>query len=752
MLMSEGKIMSNSTNMNDVVSIKEVNTEDLNRQLVDFISAVYGDDEDLYLRLFDDKQHSKKKEDILPALTKQCKLNELQTMIPQLRAWNRSGYGVYFVVNGGGQTKDAVLKAKKMHAHFMECDDLSLDDQYKQIEAFPLKPSFLVQTAKSVHAYWLISDGDIKRFREIQTKLISYFGSDPKIKDESRVMRLPTFYHNKKDPVMVQLVESHPERIYTQDQLEELLPEVEKEKTKLQERFILPDVIRTGERENTLFRYCCHLWQKGYSEDECRQMVRDANQRLCEKPISDSELEKSIFSWVFTHYEQGKARDRFHKFDKQGRPTGIYDDYIREDIKNHEHLFVMNGKPYVYSGGVYKFDEKGSLTRQLIEKRMYKSVITDTLVTRVYKLILNDASIQRRLSEVNLYPDDVINFKNGMLDVRTLNLSEHKPEYYSINQIPHEYIEFDAVTGHTPAEFIHGLITDQADRKMFYQYCGYMFTKGSSLQKFLVLEGQGDLGKSTVIRMLQCAIGEDNYSSLKLQNLNERFFPTQLLGMLANICADIPSTMMEQVDQIKMITGEDDIVGEYKGVDAFKFRSYAKLFFSANKMPRTFEDESGAYYRRLLLIRIEKRCKYIPQLEEKLHDEIDCFISTCMLALRDMLENGFKLDVSENSAAAVRELRKASDTVESFLDDVCIRGADKKEDRTKLHKYYAEYCVATGREYKKNNNFYESLRIKGIKVNDKPSGGVRWARGVEIDIIKLRDYVPEGVIASICYS
>ena len=742
--------MNNSTINYDEAIIS--NIDELNAQLIDFVSAVYGDDQDLYLRLFDDKQHNKKKEDILPALTKQCKVDEFQTMIPQLRAWNRSGYGVYFVVNGGGQTKEAVLKSKKMHAHFMECDALSLDEQYKQIEEFPLRPSFLIQTAKSVHAYWLISEGDIKRFREIQTKLISYFGSDPAIKDESRVMRLPTFYHNKKEPVMVKLVDYHPERVYTQDQLEELLPEVVREKAKQQERFILPDSIKTGERENTLFRYCCHLWQKGYSEDECIRMVKDVNLRLCDEPVNDGELERSIFSWVFTRYEQGKAKDRFHKFDKQGRPTGIYDDYIREDIKNHEHLFILNGKPYVYYGGVYKFDEKGSFTRKLIEQRMYQSIITDTLVTRVYKLILNDASLQRKLSEVNLYPDEVINFKNGMLDVRTLKLSEHKPEYYSINQIPHEYKDFNSVNGHTPAEFIYGLIPDEADRRMFYQYCGYMFTKGSSLQRFLVLEGQGDLGKSTVIRMIQHALGEDNYSSLKLQDLNERFFPTQLLGMLANICADIPSKMMDQVDQIKMITGEDDIVGEYKGVDAFKFRSYAKLFFSANKMPRTFEDESGAYYRRLLLIRIENRAKYIPQLEKKLHDEIDCFISTCMLALKGMIENDFKLDVSSKSTAAVRELRKASDTVESFLDDVTIRGADCKEDRAKLHKYYAEYCVATGREYKKNNNFYESLRTKGIKVNDNSSGGIRWARGVEIDINKLREYVPESVIASIRYS
>lgn len=742
--------MSNSTSKYGEVT--NSNIDELNAQLIDFVSAVYGDDQDLYLRLFDDKQHSKKKEDILPALTKQCKMDEFQTMIPQLRAWNRSGYGVYFVVNGGGQTKEAVLKSKKMHAHFMECDDLSLDEQYRQIEEFPLRPSFLIQTAKSVHAYWLISEGDIKRFRDIQTKLISYFGSDSAIKDESRVMRLPTFYHNKKEPVMVKLVEYHPERVYTQDQLEELLPEVVREKAKQQERFILPDSIKTGERENTLFRYCCHLWQKGYSEDECIRIVKDVNQRLCEEPVNDNELERSIFSWVFTHYEQGKAKDRFHKFDKQGRPTGIYDDYIREDIKNHEHLFVMNGKPYVYSGGVYKFDEKGSLTRRLIEQRMYQSVITDTLVTRVYKLILNDASLQRKLNEVNLYPDEVINFKNGMLDARTLKLSEHKPEYFSINQIPHDYVDSNHLTGHTPTEFIYGLIPDHADRRMFYQYCGYMFTKGSGLQKFLVLEGQGDLGKSTVIRMIQYALGDDNYSSLKLQDLNERFYPTQLLGMLANICADIPSKMMDQVDQIKMITGEDDIVGEYKGVDAFKFRSYAKLFFSANKMPRTFEDESGAYYRRLLLIRIEQRGKYINQLEQKLRDEIDCFISTCMFSLREMLLNGFKLDVSERSDNAVKELRKTSDTVESFLDDVTIRGADLKEDRAKLHKYYSEYCVATGREPKRNNNFYESLRTKGIKVNDNSSGGVRWARGVMVDLDRLREYVPGYIITGICNS
>ena len=700
-------------------------TNDKDAVVMTFLSALFDADDIVPIRLIDDK----KRPDHYPKNIS-CKLSDLKPKLADFRTYNQDGFGVFFVPNGGGH-KDKDVKVAKVQ--FIESDELTLEEQYKQIEAFPLKPSFLIQTKKSVHCYWKLEDGSIKRFRGIQVRLARFFKGDIKVQNESRCMRLPTFYHSKAEPVEVKLIAFDPERIYTQDAIEELLPEVDVAKAKMQEKFILPDVIKDGHRQNTMMRYASQLWQKGYSRDECIQKVRTANEERCEHPLPDSQLDAEVFP-VFSSYEQGNFLDRFHTFNKDGKPTGIVDDYIIDHVKANNHLFIMNGKPYIYKDGLYVFDEKGLLARSIIKELIYPSLVTANLIERVYKLLVTDASLQLTLDDVNRYPNEVINFRNGMFNARTMQLTEHKPEYFSINQIPHDYKPLNQVKAVTTSAFIKGLIPDDDDRRMFYQYCGCMFTKDTSLQKFLTLEGKGDVGKSTVIRLITKAVGKDNISNLKLQQLNERFYPTALIGKLCNLCADIPSTLMEQVDAIKMVTGEDDIFAEYKGVDGFFFRSYAKLFFSANKMPRTHEDESGAYYRRLLIIRIERRGDYIPDLEHKLADEVEGFISSCMVALNQMYLNGFV--ESENSKKAVMELRKMSDTVEAFLEDVTIRSSSDKTARSELYKAYQLYCDYTGRQFKQPHNFYSSLENKGFNTK-YITQGTRFVRGVAVDYTKL---------------
>ena len=717
-----------------------VNRDD---QVMSFLSALFEEDEPVYIRLFDDK----KRNDHFPKKYS-VKLSELKPKLSDFRTYNMDGYGTFYVVNGGGHEDKQVKVAR---CQFIECDDLSLEEQYKQIEAFPLKPSFLIQTKKSVHCYWKLEEGSIKRFRDIQDKLATYFNGDHSIKNESRVMRLPTFYHNKGDPVEVKLVSFHPELVYTQDQIEELLPEVDQVKAKSQTRLVLPDVIKDGCRQNTLMRFACQLWQKGYTVDECKDKIRSVNKDRCRPPLPEDQLEKEVFP-VFSKYEQGSFLDRFHSFNKFGQPSGVYDDYICDYIKTNNDLFVMNTKPFFYKDGVYGLDEKGIVTKGVIKELIYPSVVTANLIDRVYKLLITDSSIQKQsIDDVNLYPDYMINFRNGMFNAKTMQLTDHDPKYFSINQIPHNYIPLTKESGLTHIKFIKGLIPDDDDRKMFYQYCGYMFTKGTWLQKFLTLEGLGDTGKSTVIRLLTNAIGKENVSNLKLQQLNERFCTTALLGKLSNMCADIPSTVMEQVDQIKMITGEDDVFGEYKGVDGFFFRSYAKLFFSANKMPRTHEDESGAYYRRLLIIKIKSKGDFIPDLEARLNKEVESFISTCMVALNNLLVNGFA--ESGNSKSAVNDLRKASDTVEAFLTDVCVRSIDAKTGRSDLHRSYQLYCDYTGRQAKLPHNFYSSLESKGFNtdvITRLDGKNTRCVKGIIVDQDKLDAFDDRKVSGQYC--
>jgi len=133
--------------------------------------------------------------------------------------------GIFFVVNKGGH-KDADITT--ITAHFVEADDLSLEDQYQNLMAFSLPPSIIVKTRKSLHGYWLIDDGEnpevLGKFKVIQQSLAAFFKGDPVIANPSRVMRLPGFYHQKQEPVLVTCLKFDTGLRYTQAQLMNALP------------------------------------------------------------------------------------------------------------------------------------------------------------------------------------------------------------------------------------------------------------------------------------------------------------------------------------------------------------------------------------------------------------------------------------------------------------------------------------------------------------------------------------------------
>ena len=79
----------------------------------------------------------------------------------------------------------------------------------------------------------------------------------------------------------------------------------------------------------------------------------------------------------------------------------------------------------------------------------------------------------------------------------------------------------------------------------------------------------------------------------------------RLVGKLANICPDLPSTDLTGTSVFKSITGGDSLLAERKFEESFEFVPYARLVFSANLPPKS-QDASPAFFRRWLVVPFEK--------------------------------------------------------------------------------------------------------------------------------------------------
>ncbi len=185
----------------------------------DILLSMFNPDDTVCFRVFDDK-----KSGVFSGAKLETEAGKFASIEPALQSHNEKNRGIFYVVNYGGQEDSSI---SRINAQFVEMDDLSFEEQQKSVDEFPLPPSMIIKTRKSLHVYWFVKNAKVEAFRSVQKQLVAHFHGDPMCVNESRVMRLPGFNHCKKDPIMVECISFHPERRYTQEQLAEVLPTVE---------------------------------------------------------------------------------------------------------------------------------------------------------------------------------------------------------------------------------------------------------------------------------------------------------------------------------------------------------------------------------------------------------------------------------------------------------------------------------------------------------------------------------------------
>lgn len=262
---------------------------------------------------------------------------------------------------------------------------------------------------------------------------------------------------------------------------------------------------------------------------------------------------------------------------------------------------------------------------------------------------------------------------------------------------------------------------------MFWEYAGYCMTTDTQMQKFLMLTGNGGTGKSILIDLVQKLVGIENCSNIPIQDLNHRFYATGMFGKLLNACGDIPCKAMTSTDVVKKAVGEDALVFEKKGDDATHFYSRAKLLFSANGMPENLDDKSDAYYRRLLVLELNHVItaeKKDTKLKDKVSNEMEFAVHMAMQALSDLYQRGC-FEESDHSKEMVEKLRRASDSVQAFVDEMICRKEGSRIPRSQMFTMYEEYCSDNGRQPLGKTKFLAAMERKGF-VLTKLRGIIRF--------------------------
>lgn len=282
---------------------------------------------------------------------------------------------------------------------------------------------------------------------------------------------------------------------------------------------------------------------------------------------------------------------------------------------------------------------------------------------------------------------------NGVLNVKTGELSELSPEYFFLYRMP---------VLHNPRQecplfkkFLEEVILPK-DIPIIQELFGYCLLRDMPIQKAFLFVGAGANGKSTLINVLKAFLGQDNVTGLPLQKLEEdRFSAAQLYGKLANVYADLPSQALMKTAVFKMLTGGDLITAEKKGQDPFEFVNYAKMIFSANQVPET-HDEADAFFRRWVIIPFARQFmegSADKNLTAKLTSpaELSGILNWALEGLTRLLAAG-ELSNPETTQEVRRIYQHMSSPVAAFVDDCLEIGAEYTVEKEQLYGYFMAYC------------------------------------------------------------
>ena len=426
----------------------------------------------------------------------------------------------------------------------------------------------------------------------------------------------------------------------------------------------------------------------------------------------------------------------FIRIDAKGIPHVICPmlaDYIRETVQYK--LVRDSGKHslqiYVYEDGVYR----------LYAPDMFQGIIRDTIagysreivamrdVKETYDQLVKDRNYIRQ-EDLNA-DESIINFRNGLLKVsdNRCEMMPHSPDVLSTIQVPCDWTGkpqetpvfdsfLDTLTNHAP-ETIRFLL----------QWLGVVISnvRGSRCKKALIMHGPGDTGKSILKSFAEHLLGKGNYIGIDLAEIEARFGTGAIFGTRLAGSSDMSYVTVSELKTFKKITGGDSLFAEFKGQQGFEFVYGGLLWFCANKPPKFGGDDGQWVYDRIMLMEcpnVIPKEQQDKKLLDKLYAESEGIAYKAVLALQQVLRNGYCFDEPEAMRQARQAYRATNSSVISFFEECMTRRQNTRmEDQCtagRVYKVYCAWCNDNDHGYAKTyREFREQLAdYLGVSIQD----------------------------------
>ncbi|MFH1663876.1 MAG: phage/plasmid primase, P4 family [archaeon] len=343
---------------------------------------------------------------------------------------------------------------------------------------------------------------------------------------------------------------------------------------------------------------------------------------------------------------------------------------------------------YFFENGIYKKSGKPLIeeeTNSLLDYKVKNNYVAE-VIGYIRRSTFSDPNEIK--SNKNLF-----NLKNCLFDFESFTVQPHDPEYFIISQLP---VEYDAEASCPKIiKFIEEVV-GESNVPLIQEIIGYCLLRDYPIQKAIIFYGDESAGKSTLLKLIGSFLGQENISGVSLHELHkDRFSKVDFYGKLANIFADLSKEAVSDSTDFKMLTGGDLMTGQRKFGQRFTFHNYAKLIFSANKLPES-SDKSGAFFRRWILVYFPNKFQGTKEKVDLIKEltspeELSGLFNWAAQGLKRLLDQGGFSD-SKTTEEIKEEYLGETSSIFNFKEDCVRENINTYEIKEKVYEEYVLYC------------------------------------------------------------
>lgn len=356
---------------------------------------------------------------------------------------------------------------------------------------------------------------------------------------------------------------------------------------------------------------------------------------------------------------------------------------------NYHFITTLDGEIYTYNGGYYQPD--GEQLIKHITEEFLQEYTTEHLKKEIVGYIRDKNYQKREIFDCELY---LLNLRNGVYSLTTGDLTPHTPDQHFLSQLP---ITYDPEAHITAIETFFRQVLQPEDIPLMQEIFGYTLYRSHPIQKGNMFLGDGANGKSVTLSLLKTMLGQENTCAVSLQDIvKSRFAAATLYGRMANIYPDLTDEALHKTGMFKILTGGDMVTADVKFKDPFSFVNYAKLLFSANKLPEV-HDDTDAFFRRWNFVTFPNKFegKHADKhLLEKLttEQEISGLFNWSIEGLKRLLVAGEFTNTKTTDE--MREIyQRLASPIKAFVDDCLEMESSSHITKDELYTAFCKYCT-----------------------------------------------------------